>query len=121
MSKVVILVGEDRESRELLETALEQEGYLVKSVGNGLRLISSLHVDQPDVILLDVDTSWTNGVHLCQSIKKSEEFSNITVILIGDRRVFDRYDDACGADDVIAKPIDLEPFLLHLKHLLASR
>ena len=53
----VIIVDDDRETRELLALALQIENFEVSQAANGLRLISTLHVDRPDVILLDVNMS----------------------------------------------------------------
>ena len=52
MGAKVIIVDDDRDTREMLQVALEVNGYEVMLAANGLRLISSLHVDQPDLILL---------------------------------------------------------------------
>src|SRR5438105_4887818 len=49
--KKIIIVDDDRETREMLKMALELEGYEVSQAANGLRLISTLHVDRPDLIL----------------------------------------------------------------------
>ena len=46
----VIIVDDDRDTREMLTLALELEGFDVGQAANGLRLISAMHVDRPDVI-----------------------------------------------------------------------
>src|SRR5215218_1402940 len=78
----VIIVDDDRDTREMLTLALELEGFDVGQAANGLRLISAMHVDRPDVILLDVMMSWIDGFELCRSIKKNEEFRDIPVVFI---------------------------------------
>gem|GEM_PF-4707044 len=37
--------------------ALEIEGYEVTQAANGVKLISSLHVHRPDILLLDMNMS----------------------------------------------------------------
>src|SRR5690554_5965059 len=78
----VIIVDDDRDTQEMLTFALETEGFEVAQAANGLRLISILHVDRPDVIVLDVMMSWIDGFELCRSIKKNEEFRDIPVIFV---------------------------------------
>ena len=51
----------------------ELEGFEVAQAANGLRLISAMHVDRPDVILLDVMMSWIDGFELCRAIKKNPD------------------------------------------------
>src|SRR5690242_20930999 len=80
--KKIIIVDDDRETREMLKMALELEGYEVSQAANGLRLISTLHVDRPDLILLDVMMSWIDGFELCRAVKKNDEFRDIPVIFI---------------------------------------
>src|SRR3954470_15627487 len=81
----IIIVDDDRETREMLALALELEGFQVTQAANGLRLISTLHVDQPDIILLDVNMSWIDGFELCRAIKKNDEFSEIPVVFVSAR------------------------------------
>ncbi len=87
MAPKIIIVDDDRDTREMLQVALEVEGYEVSMAANGLRLISSLHVDQPDLILLDVMMSWIDGFELCRSIRANEEFSHVPVIFISGKKM----------------------------------
>ena len=82
----VIIVDDDRDTREMLTLALELEGFEVCQAANGLRLISAMHVDRPDVILLDVMMSWIDGFELCRAIKKNPTFGDIPVIFITARK-----------------------------------
>ena len=82
----VIIVDDDRDTREMLTLALELEGFDVGQAANGLRLISAMHVDRPDVILLDVMMSWIDGFELCRAIKKNPTFGDIPVIFISARK-----------------------------------
>jgi len=82
----VLIVDDDRETREMLTLALELEGYDVEQAANGLRLISSLRVDRPDLILLDVMMSWIDGFELCRSVKKNDELREIPVIFVSARK-----------------------------------
>ena len=70
----------------MLTLALELEGFEVGQAANGLRLISAMHVDRPDVILLDVMMSWIDGFELCRAIKRNPTFADIPVIFISARK-----------------------------------
>lgn len=50
----IVIVDDDRDTREMLQVLLESEGYTTQVAQNGLRLISTLYVDRADLILLDV-------------------------------------------------------------------
>jgi DNA-binding response OmpR family regulator len=120
--KKIIIVDDDRETREMLKMALELEGYEVSQAANGLRLISTLHVDRPDLILLDVMMSWIDGFELCRAVKKNEEFNSIPVIFISAKKTASdiRTGLAAGAADYFSKPIDMERLLARIAALVES-
>src|SRR5256885_8731326 len=117
--KKIIIVDDDRETREMLKMALELEGYEVTQAANGLRLISTLHVDRPDVILMDVNMSWIDGFELCRAVRKSEEFNNIPVVFVSARSAatdVKRGLDA-GASDYFTKPVELPTLIARIRQL----
>ena len=116
----VTIVDDDRDTREMLTLALDLEGYDVAQAANGIRLISSLHVDRPDVILLDVMMSWIDGFELCRSIKKNEEFKDIPVIFISARKTPEDVQKgiAAGAADYFTKPVDIEKLISRINQLV---
>src|SRR6266480_3603567 len=119
MRKVAV-VDDDRDVRELLEESLQSVGYEVKLAANGLRLISTLHVDRPDLILLDVMMSWIDGFELCRAVKKNDEFRDIPVIFISAKKTANdiRTGLAAGASDYFSKPIDMERLLARIAQLI---
>jgi DNA-binding response OmpR family regulator len=120
MGRKITIVDDDRETREMLQMLLELEGFEVKLAANGLRLISSLHVDKPDAILLDVMMSWIDGFELCQAIKRNPEFHSIPVIFISGRTApSDRERGASvGATDYFTKPLDSHRLVARLRELV---
>jgi CheY-like chemotaxis protein len=105
----IIIVDDDRDTREMLTLALELEGFEVGQAANGLRLISAMHVDRPDVILLDVMMSWIDGFELCRAIKQNPSFHDIPVIFISARKSDEdeRAGRAAGVETVA--PLDRAP------------
>lgn len=116
----ITLVDDDRDAREMLTQALESAGFEVTAAANGLRLISSLHVDRPDLILLDVLMSWIDGFELCRSIKKNEEYRDIPVIFVSARGApaAIREGLAAGAVDYFVKPVDLDRLEARIREVL---
>jgi DNA-binding response OmpR family regulator len=118
----VIIVDDDRETREMLTLAFELEGYEVTQAANGLRLISSLHVDRPDLVVLDVMMSWIDGFELCRSIKRNAEFQNIPVIFLSARKSGDdlRRGREAGASDYFTKPVQIERLMQRARELIGG-
>lgn len=118
----MIIVDDDREMREMLALALRQEGFEVAQAANGLRLISTLHVDRPDVILMDVNMSWIDGFELCRAVRKSEEFHNIPVVFVSARSAATDVKRGleCGAADYFTKPVELHTLIARIRQLASA-
>ena len=115
----LVIVDDDRETRELIQAALEGRGFDVVQAQSGLRLISYLHVDRPDLILLDVMMSWIDGFELCRAVKRNPLFADIPVVFIsgrGDEAAI-REGMACGAAAYFVKPIDLDELIAKVTEL----
>ena len=119
----IIIVDDDRDTREMLTLALELEGFDVGQAANGLRLISAMHVDRPDVILLDVMMSWIDGFELCRAIKKNPTFADIPVIFISARKSAEDERTGLGAGAIayFSKPIDMDRLVGRIREILGAR
>jgi len=121
--KLVAVVDDDREVREWLAETLARAGYEVALAANGLRLVSALQVDRPDVILLDVNMSWIDGFELCRALKKNPLYADIPVVFISGRSSNDDVEQglACGAVDYFSKPLDSQQLLARIGELVQTR
>jgi DNA-binding response OmpR family regulator len=117
---LVAVVDDDREVREYLASVLERAGYAVALAANGLRLVSALQVDRPDLILLDVNMSWIDGFELCRALKKNPEWAQIPVVFVSGRSAPADVEAgmACGAVDFFPKPIDGRALVQRVRQLL---
>ena len=107
----------------MLALALEMEAFDVAQAANGLRLLSTLHIDRPDLILLDVNMSWIDGFELCRAVRKNESFREIPVVFISGRSSKEdiRRGMDAGADDYFVKPFDFNALVGRMRELLARR
>ncbi len=117
---LIAVVDDDREVREYLETVLRRAGYEVALASNGLRLVSALQVDRPDLILLDVNMSWIDGFELCRALKKNPEWAPIPVVFVSGRSAPADIEAgmSCGAVDFFAKPIDGRALVARVRELV---
>jgi CheY-like chemotaxis protein len=120
MARKVAVVDDDREVREFIAQSLADLGYEVKHANNGLRLVSTLHVDRPDLILLDVMMSWIDGFELCRAIKQNPQFSDIPVVFMSGKTSPADMERglACGAVDYFPKPLDVERLLHRVQEIV---
>ena len=120
MAQQVLVVDDDRDVRELLQLTLEREGYTVRMVNSGLKLLSTLHVDHPSLIILDVLMKWVDGFELCRAIKKNPQFGTTPVVLISGKRSQKDIDRGmeCGALDYFVKPFDLDLLVQRVREII---
>jgi DNA-binding response OmpR family regulator len=118
----IAVVDDDREMRSWLEMVLREAGFSVMLAANGLRLVSTLQVDRPDVILLDVINSWIDGFELCRALKKNPQFRDIPLVFLSGRSAPTDVERglACGAAGYFAKPVDSRKLIARIKELVAG-
>lgn len=119
----IAVVDDDREMRAWLEEVLSRAGFSVILATNGLRLVSTLQVDRPDIILLDVVNSWIDGFELCRALKQNPQFRDIPVIFLSGRSALADVEHglACGAVDYFAKPLDSRRLITRIRELVGQR
>jgi DNA-binding response OmpR family regulator len=122
MGARVAVVDDDKDVRELVGAALTDAGYEVITSTNGLRLLSTLHVDRPDLILLDVMMSWIDGVELCRAIKQNTSLREIPVVFMSGRTTEADVARgmAAGAEDYLPKPLDMEHLLTRVGQIVGK-
>ena len=120
MARRVAVVDDDRDVRDLLDLALRSAGYDVKQAANGLRLIATLQVDRPDLILLDVMMSWIDGFELCRALKQNPEFKDIPIVFISGKTGRGDIENGlkCGAAAYFTKPLDVHQLLGRVQELI---
>jgi two-component system response regulator MprA len=114
----VLVVDDDLDVREAVETALELEGHRVTIEADGLAALKRLGRAEFDAIVLDVLMPHLDGFEVCRRLRAS---GNRTPILILTAR--DSEEDTIrgldlGADDYLAKPFGLGELLARVRALL---
>ncbi|MDQ3926181.1 MAG: response regulator transcription factor [Actinomycetota bacterium] len=101
----ILIVEDDPAVRDVLRIALEREGMTVEAVGNGEAALESFRsVGTLDLVILDIMLPDTDGITLCQELRRS---SDVPVIMLtareGERNVVLGLE--VGADDYVTKPV----------------
>ncbi len=105
---------------DAIRIILEDEGYQIETTtdGNALREIED---KLPDLLLLDVWMSGSDGRDLCRYLKRQPETCNMPVILISATTEVENMASQCGADDYMLKPFDLDELLDKVKKYLETK
>jgi CheY-like chemotaxis protein len=101
----ILLVEDDRDSREALAFVLEDAGHTVASAGNGREALDLLDEEEkPDLILLDLMMPVMNGWEFLGERKRRPGLASIPVMVLTAAAL----DDKLGDFDVsyVRKPVD---------------
>jgi DNA-binding response OmpR family regulator len=117
MSTKILVIDDDANICELLRIFLENEGYKVKSAGDGAEGIAAFKAYEPDHILLDIMLPKKDGWQVCREIREISQKPIIMITAKGD--VFDKVLGLeLGADDFIVKPFDMKEVSARVKAVL---
>jgi len=89
---------------------LEFEGYDVKGSPNGAELLK-MNTEFPDLVLLDIWMSGSDGRDICRHLKNNPRTSKIPVLLISASKDIEHSALEAGADDFLEKPFDMTVLL----------
>ncbi len=104
--KKILVVDDDVGVLEMVQIALEGEGYRVQTSLNGA-CFQHMHGDLPDLILLDILLSGEDGRELCRQLKNDEKTRHIPVILFSAHFSGRNTTPLSGADAFLPKPFHL--------------
>ena len=117
----VLIIDDEAEIRESLQTLLEFEGYEVEAAANGAQGLSKLG-DRPfDLVLLDLALPDRNGLELLPEIRAIDP--QISVIMITAYGTVEHAVRAMqsGAANFLQKPWDNEKLLADVRSVVARR
>ena len=115
MSKVLLLVEDDQENRDLVEFIVARSGIdlELRIAENGQEGIDALKIKRPDLILMDMQMPVMDGYTAVSRIKADSQFNSIPIIAFTAQA---RPEDmartrALGCVEHYTKPMDPEELL----------
>ena len=117
MDTKILVVDDDPNISDLLKIYFENEGYEVKTVGDGAEGINYFKMYEPDLVLLDIMLPKKDGWQVCREIR---EISSKPIIMVTAKgEVFDKVLGLeLGADDFVVKPFDMKELSARVKAVL---
>jgi DNA-binding response OmpR family regulator len=121
MAEKILVVDDERDVRGLLSDFLTEEGYRVILATNGAEAIGLAELENPEVILLDINMPGINGIEVCKKLKAQEKTQFIPIIIITalEDSGFIAYLE--GADDFVSKPFNLVELTFRVRSMLRIR
>jgi CheY-like chemotaxis protein len=106
----VMIVDDDRTMVSLLRILLELDGFEVVNVALGGQMISKVRSENPDLILMDVFLSDTDGKEVLVELRNTPDLANAKVVMTSGMDLADQCIDA-GADAFLLKPYTPEQLM----------
>ena len=104
--KKILVVDDSTGMVKMIQSVLEKEGYRAIGLSDPSRIEQMIDSETPSLILLDVVMPERNGFQVCRTLKNSENYKNIPIILVSAKSTAsDRYwAEQQGANGYVAKP-----------------
>lgn len=110
-TKKILVVDDDPSILDAVSLVLEDEGYDVKAEEKGSKVFDRIATFKPDLLLLDILLSGSDGRIVCKQIKGNMETRSLPIILISAHPHVKDSIGECGADDFLPKPFSLTSLL----------
>ncbi|MDJ0819672.1 MAG: response regulator [Desulfobacterales bacterium] len=119
----ILIVEDNEDSRILLESALNANGYEVQSSENGKLALERAVLAPPDLIISDILMPEMDGYTLCQQIKASEQLRDVPFIFYTATYTDPQNEKLAldlGAAKFIVKPMEINLLLREIQAVLEN-
>jgi DNA-binding response OmpR family regulator len=113
----LLLVEDDPEQLEPIQTALSQAGHIVDAIGDGETAGWLIGEKDYDLLILDWMLPKMSGVRLCQHYRELGKTSPVLMLTAKDTTADKVMGLDSGADDYLVKPVDLVELLARVRAL----
>ena len=116
----VLVVDDEPDLVELLQYALETEGYRVLTAADGVAALQLAEAEKPDLIVVDIMMPRMDGLALTERIRERAAL-RLTPILMLTAKTEERDEIAglgAGADDYLPKPVSPRRLVSRVQALL---
>lgn len=121
MERLIHIVEDDEDIRYILEYVLSEAGYKLQLFDSIKDFKKRDKAQPPDLFLLDVRLPDGCGLDLCREIKSSPLMSDIPVVIMSAHANGEFAISDGKADHFLAKPFDLDRFVLKIKMVLDAK
>ena len=120
MNKLIAVVDDEPDIRELVSLHLSRAGFHVKSFERANDFLHFLDMNKPDLLILDLMLPDTDGLDVCKLMRRNDDFSQIPIIMLTAKgEETDRILGLeLGADDYVTKPFSPRELVARVKAVL---
>ena len=115
----VLLVEDDRDTREMYFEYLSYSGMVVTEAATGRRALERVAEHRPDVVVTDIARPEMDGLELSRRLRAQDSTRNVPIIAVSGQ-ASERAREA-GADVVLEKPCEPDKLLHVIEHVIRDK
>jgi two-component system copper resistance phosphate regulon response regulator CusR len=114
----ILLVEDEPSAARMMAKGLREQTYAVDVAQDGEGALYQAHVNDYDLIILDIMLPGKDGFEVCRELRSTG--SPVPVLMLTARDTIDDRVEGLdtGADDYLTKPFDFRELLAHIRALL---
>ncbi len=120
-ARTIFVADDDESFLSGVGRALRGRGYAVRTAPDGLRLLSLMEIERPDLLVLDVAMPGMNGVEVLRTIRRDGRWPLLPVMMVTaapDAEVHAAVVEASA--ELLPKPFRLEELLARVAGSLGA-
>ena len=119
-SRTILIVDDDEVMRNAMKRILDDEGFQVLMAEDGMELSKILETTRLELVLLDVNLPWVDGLELCRIIKGHTALKGVPLLLVSARKTKEDIEAGfqAGCDDYLTKPFDVDHMISAIRKQL---
>jgi DNA-binding response OmpR family regulator len=118
-NKRVLVCDDDRDILEMLEIALEVNGFDVISENDSTRIFRTIDTTNPDALLLDLWMPVLSGDEIVKKLRQDPSKNKIPVVVISASQDGKEVALKAGANQYLDKPFDIDKLIMCLNEVMA--
>ncbi|OGG12677.1 hypothetical protein A3D77_04130 [Candidatus Gottesmanbacteria bacterium RIFCSPHIGHO2_02_FULL_39_11] len=115
MTKNIHVIDDDESIQDAFNVLLTTAGYKVRTSSDANYLQKLPKKKLPDLILLDVLLSGSDGREICKKLKSRKVTHHVPIIMVSANMSAGNSFKEYGADDYIEKPFEMDELLDKIK------
>lgn len=120
MQPSILIIDDEPEIRRFLTKVFQKQNYTTFEAETGEAGVKLAQAKLPTLITLDIMLPRMSGIEVCQALKRDTRTSSIPILIITgtDKEGQEVITLELGADDYMAKPLEITLLLAHVHALL---